>query len=468
MRAAADEAIADELRLRARRAAPGSRLPSVRELARSHRASPVTVQRALARVAAEGLIDARPGRGSFVAERPSHSRRPDYGWQAVALGGRGVDAGGLDRLLALPDPEVISLAGGFPEPALLPTSLLASAGARAARRTSAWSRLPVAGLEDLRAWFAREAGNGITASDVLITSGGQAALTTVFRALPRPGDPVVVEAPAYAGALAAARGAGLEPVPVAVDRDGIRVDYLSDTLRRSQSRLMVLQPTYANPHGTVLAPERREAIHALARHHSAFVVEDDYARDLTIDGRPPPPLVSSDRDGHVVSIRSLTKSTAPGLRVAAVVARGLARERLHAARVVEDFFVSGLLQQTALEVVTSPAWQRHLRGLRRELGTRRDALIAALAEHLPGWQPFCTPRGGLTLWVELPSDAPDDEALVSGAAARGVSLLPGSIWFAAEAPGRFLRLSYATAPAHQLDEAVRRIAVVAKWPDRRR
>jgi DNA-binding transcriptional MocR family regulator len=460
MTATADEAIAEDLRRRARGAAPGSRLPSVRELARTHRASPVTVQRALARVAAEGLVDARPGRGSFVAQPPAPAQRPDFGWQAVALGGRGVEAGGLDRLLAIPEPGVISLAGGFPEPALLPTALLASAAARAARRSSAWSRLPLAGLEDLRAWFALQVGDGVSASDVLITSGAQAALATVFRALARPGDPVIVESPAYIGALAAARGAGLEPVPVAVDRDGIRVDYLADTLERRAARVIVLQPTYANPHGTVLPPDRRRAIQDLAVRHGAFVVEDEHARDLAIDGDPPPPLVSSDRDGHVIHIRSLTKATAPGLRVAGVVARGLARERLHAARVVEDFFVSGVLQQTALEVVTSPAWQRHLRGLRRELGARRDALAGALARHLPAWQLFCMPRGGLTMWVELPPGAPADETLLRGAAARGESLLPGSIWFAAEAPGRFLRLSYATAPAHDLDEAVRRVALV--------
>jgi DNA-binding transcriptional MocR family regulator len=455
----ADERVATDLRRRAAHARPGTRLPSVRDLSAEHRASPVTVQRALARVAAEGMVVAYPGRGTFVAERPSEPvEAADYGWQAIALGGRGVDAGGLDRVLAIPEEGMISLAGGFPGASLLPAGLLAAAGARAARKPSSWARLPLAGLEDLRAWFAREIGNDVSSGDVLVTSGGQSALSIVFRALGRPGDPVLVESPTYVGALAAARAAGLEPVPVAVDPDGVRVDYLEATLRRTRARVIVLQPTCANPHGSVLAPERRERVHELASRFRAFVVEDEYARDLVYDPPAPSPLISGDRNGHIIYVRSLTKSTAPGLRVAGLIARGPARERLQSAWMVNDFFVSGLLQQTALEVVTSPAWQRHLRGLRRELALRRDALTSALVRHLPGWSPFCTPRGGLALWVELPAGTPDDDTLVRRAAAAGVGVVPGSLWFAAEAPGRFIRLSYAAASVRELDEAARRMA----------
>ena len=461
MAVSADERVAADLRRRAERAKPGTRLPSVRELSAEHRASPVTVQRALARVAAEGIVVAHPGRGTFVAEpAPTPSEPADYGWQAIALGGRGVDPGGLDRVLAIPEEGTISLAGGFPEPSLLPAGLLGAAGARAARKASSWSRLPLSGLPDLREWFAREVGTDVTASDVLVTSGGQSALSIVFRALGRPGDPVLVESPTYVGALAAARAAGLQPVPVAVDPDGVRVDYLEATLRRTRARVVVLQPTCANPHGAILSPERRKRIHELAAQFRTFVVEDEYARDLVYQPPAPPPLFAADRDGHILYLRSLTKSTAPGLRVAGLIARGGARERLQSAWVVNDFFVSGLLQQTALEVVTSPAWRRHLRTLRRELELRRDALIDGLAAHLPGWRPFCRPSGGLALWVELPAGAPDDETLVRRAAAAGVGLVPGTLWFAAEAPGRFIRLSYAGASVAELGEAARRLARV--------
>ena len=92
---------------------------------------------------------------------------------------------------------------------------------------------------------------------MLICSGGQAALAACLRGLAAPGAPVIVEAPTYLGALAAARAQGLQPVPVPADERGIRPDLLADALQRSGARLVYLQPAFANPHGASLAVERR-------------------------------------------------------------------------------------------------------------------------------------------------------------------------------------------------------------------
>ncbi|HWV86496.1 MAG TPA: PLP-dependent aminotransferase family protein [Capillimicrobium sp.] len=451
-------AVLAELRSAAEAGPAGARLPSVRELARRHRASPVTVQRALATLAAEGLVEPRPGRGTFVAPpRPAPAAEPDLDWQALALGDAAVDAGGLDALLSLPGPGAIALSSGFPDEALQPRGALAAAAARAARRPGAWGRIPLEGSETLRTWFAREAGGRLRAHDLVICSGGQAALGTVLRALARPGDALVVESPTYNGALAAARTAGLRIVPVPSDADGVRPELLEEALRRSGARLAFLQPTFANPHGATLSPARRAEVLAVAEAAGAFLVEDDWARDLALDGDAPPPLAAADEHGHVVYVRSLTKSAAPGLRVAALGARGPAAARLRAARVVDDFFVSGVLQETALELVSAPAWPRHLRALRAALRERRDALAAAVREHLPQARLAPIPRGGQHLWAQLP-DGVDDLALVRRAAAAGVVIHPGRMWFPADPPGTFVRLSYGGAPAADLVEGVRRLA----------
>jgi DNA-binding transcriptional MocR family regulator len=456
----AEDRILTALRAEAASLPPGARLPSVRELSRRHRAGPVTVAGAIARLAAEGLAVARPGRGTFVADRAggAASAPADLSWQAIALGAAGVDPGGLDALLASADEDVIALSSGFADATLLPLGALSAAVNRAARRPGAWERPPIEGIAELRAWFAREAGGGIRPADVTITSGGQAALATIFRALGRRGDPVLVESPTYVGALAAARSAGLAPVPVPVDAGGVRTELLAAALERTGASLVMLQPTFANPTGATLAEERRPEVLELAARHGAFVIEDDYVRDLYFGRRPPPlPLVTRDRDGHVVFVRSITKATAPSLRIAGVVARGAAAERLRRARIVDDFFVSGVLQQAAVELVTSPAWQRHLRRLRLALAARRDALMSALAEHRPEWTVERRPAGGLCLWVRLP-DGSDEETLVHAAAAAGVLVLPGRPWFPAEPTGPYLRLSYAAASEGRLHEAVRRLA----------
>jgi DNA-binding transcriptional MocR family regulator len=453
----AEARVIQDLRAYADGRSPGERLPSVRELMARHRASPVTVQRAVAALAAEGLVEPRPGRGTFVTGRPAAETSPDLSWQAVALGARAVDEAPLQELMALPPPGAIPLSSGYLQSELQPVGAVGAALARAARRAGAWERGPVEGREELRAWFAREAGGAFRAHDMVVCPGGQSALSTTVRAFTVPGDAILVEAPTYVGAIIAARAAGLRVVPVPSDADGVRPDHLAEALRRTGARLVFSQPLYANPNGASLSPDRRAAVLDALAGAGAFLLEDDWSRDLAIDADPPPPLAADDREGHVVYLRSLTKSSAPGLRVAAIGARGAAGARLRGARIADDFFVSGPLQEAALEIVSSPAWRRHRRRLRSELGARRDALAAALARRLPALRVTSMPAGGLHLWVALP-EGTDDVALANAAAAEGVVVFPGRPWFPADAPGPFLRLTFAAAPPDALDEGVRRLA----------
>jgi DNA-binding transcriptional MocR family regulator len=243
-------------------------------------------------------------------------------------------------------------------------------------------------------------------------------------------------------------------VPVPVDRGGVRTDLLEAAFRATGAKVFVCQPLYANPHGASLALDRRAELLRIVRQAGAFLVEDDYARDLALDDDPPPPLASEDRDGHVVYLRSLTKAAAPGLRVGAIAARGAAGARIRAARVVDDFIVAGPLQEAALDVVSSPAWRRHRRTTAATLIERRDGLVAAVRRHVPGARVDLVPRGGFSLWVGLP-DGIDDVAVAAAAEREGVIVSPGRPWFPAEAPSPFLRLTFAAAPAHELDRGAR-------------
>jgi DNA-binding transcriptional MocR family regulator len=448
-------------------AAAGDRLPSVRELMARHRAGPATVQRAIAALAARGLVEARPGRGTFVAARASvPAAAPDHSWQTVALGPRAIDADPLEALLQVPDPDMIVLSTGYLPAELQPVAALGAALARAARRPGVWDRMPAEGLAGLRAHFAAAVGGGATAGDVIVCPGGQAALGTCLRGLAAPGGAVIVEAPTYLGALLAARTQGLRPVPVPADEHGVRPDLLADALDESGARLVYLQPLHANPHGATLALERRAEVLAAVRAAGAFLIEDDAFRELSLGApEPPPPLFHDDPDGHVVHVRSLTKPSAPSLRVSAVVARGPAAARLRAARIAEDLFVSGPLQEAALELVAAPAWRAHLRRLRKVLRERRDALAAAVEEQLrpsgdrAGARLARLPSGGINLWVRL-DPGEDDRELARRAAAAGVVVYPGRPFFAAEPPAPFVRLTYAAEPPERLAEGVKRLAAV--------
>jgi DNA-binding transcriptional MocR family regulator len=446
------------LRSEVARLRPGDRLPSSRELVARHGVSPVTVSRALAVLAGEGRVVTRPGSGTFAATPPaSLADTADLSWQTVSLGDRTVDESGVAALLARPPDGVIPLTGGYLNPNLIPAKALAAAAGRAVRRAETWLHPPLTGLSALRRWFATEIGGDVTWQDVLIAAGGQAALAHCFRALAAPGQPVLVETPTYPGALAAAKAAGLRPVAVPIDHEGVRPDLLAETFAVTGARLFYCQPTLHNPTGATAPVERREQVLAVARAAGAFVIEDDYARHLAL-GPMPPPLVTLDAHGVVVYIHSLTKITSPSLRLAGLVARGPAAHRLRAVQMVESFFVARPLQETALEFLGSPAWRRHLAAVAAEIATRRDALAGALARHLPDAALHLLPRGGVHMWVRLPRDT-DEAALVETARQGGVLVSPGRIYYPAEPPGPRIRVTHiAATQVSELKEGVRRLA----------
>ncbi|MGW1716302.1 aminotransferase-like domain-containing protein [Streptomyces sp. NPDC002156] len=460
--------LANRLRQELNRYSPGGKLPSSRVLVERYRVSPVTVSRALAQLAAEGLVVTRPGAGAYRAEpRPTSTPAGDTSWQEVALSADGaadlvprtVNASGVVISLAAPPPGVIEFNGGYLHPSLQPERAMAAALSRAGRRPGAWGRPPLDGLPELREWFARGIGGAVTAAEVLITAGGQAALTTALRALAPPGAPVLVESPTYPGMLAIARAAGLRPVPVPVDADGVRPPLLADAFRATGARVFVCQPLFQNPTGAVLAPERRGEVLRIAREAGAFVIEDDFVRRLVHeDAAPlPRPLAAEDPDGVVVHVGSLTKATSPSFRVSALAARGPVLERLRAIQIVDTFFVPRPLQEAALELVGSPAWPRHLRTVSTELRVRRDAMTSALLTALPQLSLPHIPSGGYHLWLRLP-DGTDEAALVAAALRAGVAITPGRPYFSAEPPAAHVRLSFAAvAGVGEIEEGVRRL-----------
>jgi DNA-binding transcriptional MocR family regulator len=447
-------------------AAPGARLPSTRALVARYRASPVTVQRALRGLIGEGLIESRPGAGTFVrAARPV--RPADYGWQTSALRAARAQRTSVPTTLRSFPPEVIALHSGYPDRELLPERLVRAALTRAARTEAAVSRGPMAGLPELRSWFARELGAvtpaGVTAplaSDVLVLPGSQSGLSSVFRALAGPGQPVLLESPTYWGAILAARQAGVHAVPVPSGPAGPDPDDLARAFAETSARLFYAQPTYANPTGAQWPVERHDAVLDVVRAHGAFLIEDDWAHDFAISGTATP-VAARDDGGHVVYLRSLTKSVSPALRVAGVLARGPARDRLLADHGAEAMYVSGLLQAAALDIVTQPAWQTHLRGLRQQLGERRDLLVGAVREHVPEAGLEQVPAGGLNLWLRMP-DGTDLRRLLRDCETAGLIIAAGDEWFPAEPTGPYVRLNYAGPNPAAFPEAARILGAVLR------
>ena len=428
-------------------ASPGSQLPSTRSLVAEYQVSPVTVQKALQTLTAQGLIESRPGVGTFV--RAARTARPsDYGWQTAALRSPQGPPRSMSTAMRTAPNDAIAFHSGYPDRELLPERLVRAALIRAARGDAALSRTPAAGLPELQSWFAHELCDSTpagvtppTPGDVIVLPGSQSGLSSIFRALVGTGQPLLMESPTYWGAIIAAAQAGVRIVPVPSGPDGPDPEELARAFAETGARLFYAQPNYANPTGAQWPARCGEQVLDVVRQNGAFLVEDDWAHDFGITTTPAP-IAARDDSGHVVYLRSLTKSVSPAIRVAAVVARGPARERILADRGAESMYVSGLLQAAALDVVTQPAWQTHLRGLRHQLQSRRDLLLTSLRKYAPQAHIDHVPKGGLNLWARLP-DATDLEKLARDCEAAGVIVAAGTEWFPAEPAGPFIRLNYA-------------------------
>jgi DNA-binding transcriptional MocR family regulator len=443
-------------------ARPGTQVPSNRALMAQYGASPVTVQKAMRTLGALGLVESRPGVGTFVRAVRT-ARALDYGWQTAALGAPRARIPTLPAPMRSGSPDAIGLHAGYPDAALLPERLVRSALTRAARGAAAMARSDAAGLPELRAWFATELAEatpiGVTppvARDVVVVPGSQSGLSSIFRALVGFGGPVLLESPTYWGAILAAAQAGVRAVPVPTGPDGPDPADLTRAFEETGARVLYAQPNYANPTGAQWSRERGEQVLDVVRAHGAFLVEDDWAHDLGIDTTARP-LAAHDDAGHVVYLRSLTKSVSPSVRVAAVIARGPVRDRILSDRGAESMYVSDLLQAAALDVVTQRGWHAHLRTLGPQLRSRRDLLIESLAEHVPDAQLDHVPRGGLHLWARLP-DGTDLERLTRDCETDGVLIAGGTEWFPAEPAGSYIRLNYSGPAPERFPDGARVIA----------
>lgn len=437
----------------------GAQLPSTRQLVARFEASPVTVQKALRTLVGQGVIESRPGIGTFV--RGIREVRPnDYGWQTAALGSPLHRIPASSAALRTAPNDVIALHSGYPDRELLPERLVRAAFARAARSEAAVGRPPAAGLPELQSWFAAELGaitpTGLTAPaarDVVVLPGSQSGLSTLFRTLVGAGRPLLIESPSYWGAMLAAAQVGVQLVPIPSGPHGPNPDDLERAFAQTGARAFYAQPNFANPTGGQWSAELGDAVLGIVREHGGFLIEDDWAHDFGITSDSVP-VAARDDSGHVVYIRSLTKSVSPSVRVAGLIARGPARDRILADTQAQEMYVSSALQAVAVDVVTQPAWRTHLRSLRQQLTSRRNLLVDALREHAPAARLDAVPRGGLNLWLRLPDDT-DLLQLARECEARGVIIAAGDDWFPAEPTGRYLRLNYSGPNPSAFSEAAR-------------
>ncbi|MEX2503478.1 MAG: PLP-dependent aminotransferase family protein [Egicoccus sp.] len=440
----------------------GTVLPPERILAKSLSVSRATVVAAYDRLKSEGWLESRQGSGTWV-------RRPE-----------GEDRGGVDAVATARlflsedkadqrsgpgedhavDDDVIDLTVAAVTASPLVVETITSVPADEIASLMTHHGYVPHGLLALRDILAhRYTATGLPSSEdqIVVTTGAHQGISLVARQTLQRGDTVLVESPAFPGALDIFRRFGARMVPLPVDEHGARTELLPDLVAQTQPKLIYLAPHFHSPTGVVLPEERRRALAELADDSGIVVLEDLAMGDIDLDGTPlPPPIAAfSNGEGAIITIGSMAKLFWAGLRIGWVRSPANWSVRMLATKTVADLgspMISQLFAYRLLQRADDVLAER-----RAELVPQRDLLCRLLADHLPAWR-WRTPGGGLSLWVTLPSGNAEEFAEL--ALRHGVSVVPGPSLSVDEGNRRGLRVVFSR-PEPVLREGVRRLA--AAW-----
>lgn len=399
-------------------------------------------------------------------------------WEQVLAPRMGrMKASEIRELLKLLDqPDIISFAGGIPDPALFPVGAFQSAlaGALAPGKADAALQYSVSeGYLPLRQWLAAHmTGLGIPCGvdNILITSGSQQALDYLGKLMIGAGDTVLVNWPTYMGALGAFNA--YEPTYDRLDpRDNRGAAEYAAKAEEAGGRVKFayLSVDFANPTGETISRADRERVLDLADDLGAAIVEDAAYQALRFDGEAVPPILALEisRKGSIEDCRtiycgSFSKTLAPGLRVGWVCAASPVIGRLVLMKQAADLH-SSTLNQMAIADVAATLFESHVAGLREVYKARRDHMLAALAREMPKGVSWTRPEGGMFVWITLPEGMDGATLLARSLETERVAFVPGRAFFADGSGGNTIRLSFSRADQAAIDEGIRRLgALIAR------
>ncbi|RYF22389.1 MAG: PLP-dependent aminotransferase family protein [Comamonadaceae bacterium] len=460
---------------------PGAPAPSTRALAAELGVSRTTVTAAYEQLAAEGFLVTAAGRAARVASPPAV--------QATARHGAALPSAAPQRTTAHPATPATPALSAYarrlaqarlsPLPSPTPARYDFLYGAVASRDfpALAWRRAYQAELlrqqhslsyvapegepalrRALQGYLRRARGIACTAEQIVVVHGSQQAIDLCARLLLDAGDAFVFEDPGYLMARRSFEMTGARLLPVPVDALGLDTARLPDDAR---ARLAYVTPSHQFPLGGVLPIGRRQALLAWAQRHRAWVIEDDYDGEFRYGQRPIDALQSIDTEGRVIYVGTFSKALSPQIRLGYLVLPPALVPVFRQAKRLIDRHAPVLEQRVLASLIDSGVYERHVRRMRRSNERRRQALVDAVARHLPAGAQIAGTAAGLHGVLWLPFLAPHDEATLAAAArADGVGVYPLTPLFvpperhAHPRPAGFI-VGYASLTEEQIEQGVK-------------
>jgi 2-aminoadipate transaminase len=362
--------------------------------------------------------------------------------------------------------NVISLAGGIPDPKLLPLAQITEATQQVLKNNGcdALQYGTTEGYLPLREFLAERLNNrGIKADagNILITSGSQQGLDLIGKVFVDPEDVVITEKPTYLGLIQSFTAYQSRFCSLPIDEQGMQIDLLEEALQRYNPCLIYVLPNFQNPAGVTIPLERRQRIAELSVKYQVPVVEDDPYGELRYYGEHLPAIKSLACAENTIMLGTISKIISPGHRLGWVVAREEVIKRLVLAKQAADLHSNTFSQRVIYEFCRQGHLDGHIEFLCREYCKKRDVMLTALDKYFPPDIKWTKPAGGLFLWVTLP-EGMSSTRILKESIQQGVAFVPGSAFFPDGDGDNTLRLSFSSASLDELDLGIERLAGVLK------
>ncbi|NVK20396.1 MAG: PLP-dependent aminotransferase family protein [Methylocystaceae bacterium] len=385
-----------------------------------------------------------------------------------------IDASEIRELLKiLSDPEILSFAGGIPDPALFPMDQVRAFRERMVDQPAQDRQLmqysQTEGYDPLRSWVANTNSSEYTTvlkENVLITNGAQQSLTLLASALIDAGTPIAVANPTYLGALQVFGCRRPKYITIETDLNGLKVDAVEAAFKQGVKFLYTV-PDFQNPGGMTIPLERREKIIALAHEYDVIIIEDTAYRALYYDTAPPPSLLEVEGEflgqnkwndkGLVVQLGTSSKTLMPALRVGWTIAPTGVLDKLILLKQANDLHTS-TVNQTLTYELANEIIEPHLEELRTVYGERCKAMIDALRQYMPNSVTFTPVTGGMFVWLNLPEGMNARKLLEKSLAEEKIAFVPGAAFHANGGGENTLRLSFSTCSPDVIYDGMKRLA----------
>lgn len=444
----------------------GSKIPSQRVLAKRFEVNRSTIITALEELMADGLIEAKIGLGTYVANNTWTllATNPPPDWDEHVKSGllRPSQSTVQEINLAESNADFIQLSKGELSKDLFPLDTMKSVLRRVSDQLEAFGYEEPKGFLPLRealSDYLKTIGIQASPSSILIVSGALQALQLISVGLLHRGSSVLLEQPSYLYSLRVFQSAGMKLTGLPIDEDGLIPNSISITNKQRNRAILYSIPCFHNPTGILMPDKRRQELLSICKKEQLPMIEDDIYRELWLDEIPPSPIKANDKHGHVLYLGSLSKSLSPGLRIGWIVGPEPVIERLSDIKMQTDYGSSSISQRVAAEWFKSGLYEQHLGLVREELKKRRTVMLETLEYYLSDIASWYTPKGGFFIWLKITSKISMKELYVK-ALDRGILLNPGSIY--GQNSNRYLRLSYSYASIADLKKGIYQLSKILR------